>query len=161
MRAWCGSTRRRRLAEAGTSRPADLRIAGLSVWCLRRPFADSAEAWDRDVIEAVARVEAPGAMVELRGNWLRGMELAAFTESVAAVHRDLRGSARLSCLEPGLAVTLEVGKLGHVALRVDITPDQFTQSHSFSFGALDQTDLPALLAALRALLRRVPPISPN
>lgn len=149
------------MAEADTPGPADLRIAGLSVWCLGRPHADCPEAWDRDVIEAVARVEAPGAMVELRGDWLRGTELAAFAEGIAAVHRDLRGSARLACLEIGLAVTLEVSRLGHVAVRVAITPDQFTQSHTFSFFDLDQTDLPALLAALRALLRRFPPISPG
>lgn len=139
---------------------AALRTAGLTIEGLRRAAPDSADAWDRGWIEAVARVEAPGAVVELRGPWLRGVELAAFAKAVAVLHRDLRGSAHLDCLEPGLDVTLRAGTLGQVTMHVAITPDHLTQSHSFIF-APDQSDLPALLDSLRAMVRHFPPISPR
>lgn len=137
-----------------------LRIAGLTVRCLGCVAPDSPDPWDRDWIEAVARVEAPGAVVELRGAWLRVAELAAFAEEVATLHRDLRGTARLRCLEPGLDVTLEAGAQGQVAMCVAITPDHLTQAHSFTF-ALDRSYLPGLLDALRNMLRDLPGLTPR
>lgn len=125
-----------------------LRLAGLSLRLLGAPAgAEPYEDW----IDAHARVEAPGAMVEARGQWLRAAELGSFLHELEALHRDLRGTAALHCIEPVLRIDMACGRRGDIAMAVEITPDPPTQSHRFAF-AIDQSDLPPALAALRRMV---------
>lgn len=124
-----------------------LRLAGLSLRVLGAPAGGAAyEDW----IDAHARVEAPGAAVEVRGHWLRAAELAYFLHDLEAMHRDLRGTAALHCIEPMLRIDMACGRRGEIAMTVEITPDPPTQAHRFDF-AIDQSDLPPALAALRRM----------
>lgn len=123
-----------------------LRLAGLSL----RVFGVAGTAPNEDWIDAHARVEAPGAVVETRGTWLRAAELASFLHDLEAMHRDLRGTAALHCIEPVLRVDMTCRQRGEIAMAVEISPDPPTQAHRFDF-AIDQSDLPPALAALRRI----------
>jgi hypothetical protein len=43
------------------------------------------------------------------------------------------------------------GRLGHILMHVEITPDQMTQDHRMDF-EIDQSYLPSLLAHCRAVI---------
>jgi hypothetical protein len=102
-----------------------------------------------------ARVEAPGAIVEVSGPSLRNDEIARFKEQLATLDRELEGTAELSCAGPALNVKVICGRLGHVEVTVAITPDQVTQLHRLVFG-IDQTYLAGALAGCRRILERFP-----
>lgn len=52
----------------------------------------------------------------------------------------MESEAKLVCIEPEVGVTLKVRPLGTVEMEVQITPDQLTQEHRFTF-AIDQSYL--------------------
>ncbi len=127
-----------------------LRLGGLSLRVHGPPAGTLAyEDW----LDAHARVEAPGAVVETRGNFLRVAELADLHHDLVAMHRDLRGTAALHCIEPMLRIDMTCGRRGEIAMTVEISPDPSTQAHRFDI-ALDQTVLGPAVAALRRLLGR-------
>jgi len=141
------------------TREPDLKLAGLSLWALAREFPDSDDHWDRNGIDVAAIVEAPGAHVEIRGPYLRSDELAAFREQIAALHVELKGSAKLNCIEPALNITITCDPLGHVEVVVDITPNHLSQSHQFVF-AIDQSYLATALSGCQRVLSRFPVETP-
>jgi hypothetical protein len=133
----------------------DLTLAGLSIWARSREFSQSDDYWDGNWIDIRARVEAPGSFVETSGPWIRSDEIAAFLRELEALHRDLRGTAELQCMEPMLNAKVAVGVRGQVEVIVEITPDHLTQSHRYEF-AIDQSYLGATLSGCRRLLDRFP-----
>ena len=75
--------------------------------------------------------------------------------SFESLHTNLVGDAALRCIEPNLNVVIRGDALGHVAVRVMITPDHMTQSHEFKF-SLDQSYLGPLLDGCRNVLSSWP-----
>ena len=136
-------------------RSPDLILAGLSVWALGREFDASEDYWDGNWIRIFARVEAMGSYVELSGPWIRSDEIKAFSEQLALLHRDLRGTAALECTEPMLGAKVVCGTRGQINVTIDATPDHLSQSHRFEF-AIDQSYLSETLAGCRRLLDRFP-----
>ena len=136
----------------------NLRLGGLSLWVHGREFPDSTDYWDGNWLVITALAQAGGARVEASGPLIRSDELQVFTRSLKSLSADLRGKAELACLEPGLHVVMEGDGLGHIAIMVEITPDQMTQSHSFDFNS-DQTFLLPLISACEAVLERYPVIA--
>jgi len=67
----------------------------------------------------------------------------------------LSGKAILVDLKQHLIVELMSLNLGHIQLKIEITPDHMTQQHSFQFD-IDQTYLSPLLAQCRAVLAEYP-----
>ena len=133
----------------------DLTLAGLSIWARSREFSQSDDYWDGNWIDILARVEAPGSFVETSGPWLRSDEIAAFANELTVLHRDLRGTAELQCMEPMLSAKVVVGLRGEVEVTIEITPNHLTQSHRFEF-AIDQSYLGETLSGCRRLLERFP-----
>ena len=133
----------------------DLKLAGLSLWALSRQFPTSDDYWDSNWLSVRASVEAPGAFIEVSGPWLRTDAIARFKEQLAALDRELGGTAELSCVEPALNVKVVCGKLGHIEVTIEITPDHMTQLHRFMF-AIDQTNLTGAMAGCRRILERFP-----
>jgi hypothetical protein len=124
-----------------------LRLGGLRLSVSGVAEAAAHEDW----IHALARVEAPGAVVEARGHFLTLAELKRLYDALVRMQRELRGSATLDAMEAMLRVTLTCGSRGDIALTVEISPDPATQAHRFDF-ALDQTALAPAVAALRRML---------
>lgn len=78
----------------GVDSEADLKLAGLSLWVLKRQFPGADDYWDGNCLNIRACVEAPGAHVEIGGPWLRADELSRFAEQLAALDRDVAGTGR-------------------------------------------------------------------
>ena len=131
----------------------DLKLDGFSLWVFGRQFPDANDYWDGNWLNVRARVEAPGALVEAQGAIVRAPELANFANQLETLHAMLVGEAGLRCMEPNLQIAIRGDSLGHVALRIMITPDHLTQSHEFEFD-LDQTYLGPFLDACKGVLSR-------
>jgi hypothetical protein len=125
----------------------DLELNGFALWVHTRDFPED------DWLTITARMRASGALVEMEGPILRIVELQGFAEELRRMVDALSGSATLEGLEPGLRLSLQMQKLGGVSAEVFITPDQLTQSHTFTFG-VDQTHLPPLLRGCESILDR-------
>jgi hypothetical protein len=136
---------------------ADLKCLGFSLWVLGRQFPESDDYWDGNWLTVRVRVEAPGALVEHTGSFLRTDELREFFRQVGVLDTALTGDAVLSCMEPTLGIALKFTQ-GHGDMTVAITPDHMTQSHRFEF-SLDQTYLKPLLADCQAILSKWPVVS--
>ena len=132
-----------------------IQLAGMSFRILGYSWPDAGDYWDRNWLNIQADVSAPGAHVQVNGACLRTDELSTFEEQLAALYRDLRGTASLSCLEPNLSVQVCCNSLGHVEIVIKVTPDHLRQSHRFIF-AVDQSYLENALRGLRHILEIYP-----
>lgn len=133
----------------------DFRLAGLSVWAIAREFEQSDDFWDGNWLSIRARVETFGAIVETIGPYVRNVELARFSDQLAILVRDLRGTAVLESIEPMLSTKVEIGVRGDVTVTVEITPDHPSQQHWFKFH-VDQSYLAPTLLNCQRLLARYP-----
>ena len=138
----------------GTPEP-DIKLAGFSLWVPGRQFPALADYQDGNWLNIQATVQAPGAMVEVSGPWLRRDEVERFQDELTILHRELRGKAALTCMEPALRMDLQCTQLGQINFVVEITPDVLTQSHRFEFKA-DQSYLPEVLSGCKRVLERCP-----
>jgi hypothetical protein len=69
--------------------------------------------------------------------------------------RELNGSASLECMEPNLRVELKMERNGSIEIRIEITPDQMTEHHSFN-DTVDQSHLPAIIRQCQSVLELYP-----
>lgn len=67
----------------------------------------------------------------------------------------MRGEAILDCMEPELRIEMKVDKVGHIEIRVELSPAPESEGHWFLF-AFDQTYLPPLVTQCRDVLRQFP-----
>ena len=136
-------------------REPDMALGGLSVWIFGREFPDTDDYWDGNWLNVRVRMKAPGALLEAEGAFLRVPELSAFNSDLRRLYETLWGSAVLDCLEPNLHLKLNALSLGHIEVRVSITPDPLSQKHEFEFG-VDQSYLAPLLQSCEEILERYP-----
>ena len=113
----------------------DLKLGGFSLWVFGHQFPGATDYWDGNWLNVRARVEAPGAVVETKGPIVQASELAGFEKELETLHGTLAGEGALRCMEPDLATAIRCGSLGHVAVRIMITPDHMTQSHELENSA--------------------------
>jgi len=135
---------------------ADIRLQGLEMTIQGRQFPDANDFWDGNSLIASAKCEDQGASVSITGSFVRLTELAQWLTAVETMQKTLKGSADLKTIEPLLRVQMQIDKLGHIKLSVNITPDHLGQAHRFDFSGLDQSDLPVLIGQLKAILERFP-----
>lgn len=134
----------------------DLRIAGFQLWVRGRRFEDQTDYWNGNWLQVVAHCGANGASVWVEGPILMAPDVARFTDQCSALNEHLAGRATLDSVEPNLRVRVAIqDRTGHLALRVEITPDQLDQEHTFAF-SLDQSYLPGILAQCRRVLASYP-----
>jgi hypothetical protein len=133
----------------------DLQLAGLRIWIHGRQFPASDDYWDGNWMNVTVHCGAPGANVWVSGPIIHLSEIAHFLQGAAALHTSLQGEAALSCMEPELAVRLKAEDLGHIAMTVDITPDNVAQAHRFTF-TIDQTYLPRVIHSCQTILQQYP-----
>ena len=76
--------------------------------------------------------------------------------SSAAPGADPRWTAKLEPLEPKLRLSIQkADALGHLTMRVDITPDNLTQNHTMLF-EIDLSYLPLVITACTRILDEFP-----
>lgn len=134
----------------------DLVLGPFSLTVHGYQFTSADNIWDANWLFVTAQCEADGATVRVSGSILSTTDLAAFGTQCDQLYKQLKGEAVLDSLEPELRLKLHyVGKAGHLEGSVEITPDQMTQRHQFSF-ALDQSFLPAVIEQCGTVLQRFP-----
>lgn len=136
--------------------PPDLTLAGFQLWVHGYQFPEINDAWDGNWLRVTAHCGASEASVWASGVFLETMSILRFGNGLAALHETLRGVAVLGSDEPDLLVrAAATDRVGHVTVRVELTPDHMTQEHLFEF-AVDQSYLPSADAQCRTLLERHP-----
>jgi hypothetical protein len=133
----------------------DLRVGGLSLWVHGRAYEESADYWDGNWMRVTAFCRYPGAWTSTEGTILHLREVMSLLQGCEKVFDTLKGNAALDCMEPNLKFEINSTGSGHLAVRISITPDHMTQSHSYS-DELDQTFLPAIIAGCRSILAKYP-----
>jgi hypothetical protein len=136
--------------------PPALKIAGFQLWVYGSQFPDAHDYDDGNWLNVVAHCGANSASVWASGAIVMVTDLGRWSEQCEALYQNQRSEAILSPIEPNLCVTLRTtDRLGHILLRVEITPDHMTQEHRFDF-EIDQSYLPRLLAQCRAIFQEHP-----
>jgi hypothetical protein len=134
----------------------DLQVVGFQLWVHGREFPDSGDYYDGNWLRITAHAGASGAGVWVSGPLLMVPDLALWAGQCEVVARGEAEKAQLQPMETELKVTIEaVDQLGHLTMLVDITPDQFTQKHSFEFD-IDQTYLPDIVRQCRSIVASYP-----
>jgi hypothetical protein len=132
-----------------------IEIVGLQIWIHGKQFADSEDYWDGNWLNVTAHCGAENAEVWVSGSILHLSELKSWLEDLESVNANLSGEASLDCMEPELNVEMKIQPLGHILMKVEITPDNLTQFHSFEFET-DQSYLPVLIKNLKKVLEKYP-----
>lgn len=131
--------------------PANIRLAEFQIWVHGRQFPQSQDCWDGNWLNITAHCGARSASVWTSGAILTLPEIDHWADACEVMYRTLSGEANLECIEPELCVELKAGSLGHILIKVEITPDHMTQEHTFLF-ELDQSYLPDLIRDCRKVL---------
>jgi hypothetical protein len=125
--------------------PPELKIAGFQLWVHSYELDD----W----LQVSAHCGAKGAEVWAAGSLLMLGDIAVLKDGCKHL---LDGSIReaiVSPLEPEISLTLRrEDDLGHILLKVRITPDHMTQSHEFAFD-IDQSHLPTVIKSCESIIQ--------
>jgi hypothetical protein len=142
----------RMFANLGTP---DLKLEGLQIWVHGRQFPDLHDYWDGNWLRVTAHCGGNGASVFTTGSIIHLPELDRWRSEAEVLLKDLKGEAKLACLEPELSVDLKSTSLGHITMEVSITPDHMIQRHWFRFD-IDQTYLTPLIRQCQSILEGYP-----
>jgi hypothetical protein len=90
------------------------------------------------------------------GAFLDTVSFARWEQSLRSLYETLSGKAMLSASEPELVVQVQsTDCVGHLRVRVNITPVLIVQEHRFDFVA-DQSYLPPVIQQCQNLLSEYP-----
>ena len=135
---------------------SSLKIEGFQLWVHGRQFPDSHDRWDGNWLNNAAHCGAAGASIWVSGAILTTMDIEDFLKGCERLYAQMTDEAILHSLEPNLSVSLRAtDRLGHVEMRVEITPDHLTQKHQLTF-AIDQSYLPAIVSQCEKILEEFP-----
>lgn len=141
---------------SGIHHSADFKLAGFRLWVHGYAYGAIESGIDSNWLRLTASCGGSGAIVEISGTYLDAPGFQRFRNGLADLHAMRVREAILEGYEPNLvARVVATDRTGHLALRVDITPDHLAQAHWFEF-EIDQSYLPAAIAALDTLLVRLP-----
>ena len=130
-----------------------LGIAGFRLWVQGRQFPDSNDYWDGNWLNVTAHCEAAGASVQASGALLLLPDIARWASDAQLLHSGKIDDAVLHSYEPELAISVHrEGRLGHLILRVELTPVHLQQGHWFKF-EIDQSHLPLIVSQCRAIVK--------
>jgi hypothetical protein len=122
----------------------------------RRQFPDAVDLWDGNWLHVTAQCAQDGAIVAAAGPILDAADLQRFRDELSALHRTGTGRAELLGAEPHIVVRVAAADgLGHVQVRVELSPDPQTQGHWFVY-AIDRSYLAEALRQLDAVLALFP-----
>ena len=133
----------------------DLVVAGLRLWVHGRQFPQSVDYWDGNWLCVTAYCVYPESTVRAHGTIIHLGEVVCLLQECEHLYQTLQGQATLRCIEPNLGVQLTAQNGGHIEVQLSITPDHINESHSFT-DSIDQTFLPPIIAACRAILDKFP-----
>jgi hypothetical protein len=137
-------------------RPPQLEVGGFKLWVHGRQFPDSDDSWDGNWLRVTGHCSGAGGSVSVTGSILDAVSVLRFRDQLDSLREALQGEAVLDSVEPNLAVRLRASDgLGHIAARVEITPDHLSEGHWFEY-ELDQSYLPGVMRQCDAILAEYP-----
>ena len=143
-------------ARAAVEAPS-IELGGFQIWVHRRQFPDAHDRWDGNWLHVTAQCAQAGAIVAAGGPILDAADLQRFRDELAALSGTLSGQAELQrrrAEHPRARVAASDG-LGHLRVRVELTPDSQAQGHWFEY-VIDQSYLPETIRQLDAVLELFP-----
>ena len=149
------------MKEAEHLGPPALKCEGFQLWVHGREFPDSQDFFDGNWLRATAHCGAAGASVWVSGSILMVTDLVRWAAECEKLYGQLTGEATLKSYAPELNVVIKPkDQLGHLTVRVAITPDHMNQKHTFDFD-IDQTALPELIRQCKAIVSQHPVRDPE
>jgi len=133
----------------------DIELNGLQIWVHARQFPNEQDYWDGNWLNVTVHCGTHDASVWTSGSILHVPDLIRWLADLEAMNQRVCGAADLVSLEPELSVELRMNNLGHIRMKVEITPDHMTQEHSFEF-EFDQSYLEGLIKSVSAVLKKYP-----
>ena len=133
----------------------DIKLADFQLWVHSRQFPQSEDVWDGNWLNVTAHCGSQGADVWVSGAILGAPDIGGWLAALEEMNRTLSGEANLESIEPELRVELKMESLGHIWVRVEITPDHMMQEHVFQF-EVDQSYLGKLIEDCRKVLAKYP-----
>lgn len=134
----------------------DLKVGGFQLWVHGRPFPDSSDYYDGNWLRVTAHNGASGASVWASGALLMVTDLVRWAQECEALAQGHAQVAELAPMEPELRVVIrQADRVGHLTLRIEITPDHLRQQHSFEH-EIDQTYLADISRQCRAIVTAYP-----
>ncbi len=137
-----------------------IRLGGLRLWVHGRQFPDATDYWDGNWLRVTAHCVYPESTVRAHGAIVHLSEVFGLRQSCARLYETLEGEAALDCMEPNLGVTLKARTMGHIDVRISITPNHMTEKHVY-LDTIDQSFLPPLVASCERLLEEYPLREPS
>ncbi len=135
-----------------TTPPYILTLGGLHLtfYGLSDPHATG--AWDQGWCQMMTVCEADGARVKVSGSLLHLVDMKELLVCLDALLLQTTATKTWDTLESHLSLDFEKTHLGHLTVKISLTPDPLTQQHMFLF-ELDQTYLTRLRDDLVQLLK--------
>ncbi|MEP1080088.1 hypothetical protein NDI52_32500 [Leptolyngbya sp. PL-A3] len=140
---------------------ASFRISGddseyLSVKVAGRSHA-AQDYWDGNWLNADIEIDA-GAFRGRYGAYLRAEELLSFRDAITRLYSFDSKEARFETMERQLSINIAGDSLGHFTAKCEAV-DQAGIGNRLSFSlSFDQTEIPAMLKGLDAIVREYPVI---
>ncbi|MCB7129770.1 MAG: hypothetical protein J3T61_09565 [Candidatus Brocadiales bacterium] len=114
------------------------------------------DADDGNWLRVTAHCGSSGASVFVGGSILQVTDILFWGQQSALLLEGKADKAALDTLEPELSAVIDSpDSLGHLRLRVEITPDHIQQEHVFDF-EIDQSYLPGLIRQCEQIEREYP-----
>ncbi len=116
-----------------------------------RKYPNSADEYDQDQVICWLEVRHGSFSAALSPEITLG-DLLSFRSGLEKMSRDLSGNAQLSTLEPSISLNLNMAPNGHIHGDAEFREGQsYENSLKIELHDLDQTDLPAIIAAITAV----------
>ena len=133
-----------------------LKLAGFQLWIHGREFPEARDFDDGNWLRVTAHCGASGASVWAQGSIITAADVEWFRRSCLALQLAEATAAALDPFEPELRIIIEAAdRMGHLSVRVQITPDHLSQSHAFEF-EIDQSYLPQIIDQCTRILKEYP-----
>ena len=133
-----------------------LKVAGFQLWVHGWQFPEFRDSYDGNWLQVTAHCGSSGASVRAQGPIIEVTDIESFGKQCSDLLRGKKQSAALQPIEPELGLALDaVDRIGHITVRVEITPDHLSQHHTMEF-EIDQSYLPQIIDQCEEILDRYP-----
>ena len=126
----------------------------LQLWVRGRQYPDEHGTSDGNWLDVQVTCESPFSRAEVSGPLLLGQDLERGLAELVRLDERVEGEAELVSLEPGLAIRIELGKLGSGTLRIEL--ERVDTEHHVWEVPTDQSYLKGWIQQLRTILDAFP-----
>jgi len=137
------------------SEAPNIKIYGLEIWIIGNQFPESDDYWDGNWLTVSAKCSGIGSEVFVKKTYIHLSEINALIERLENLYSELKGEIDFEFMEPELSLAISSDILGHLSLKIGITPDHLNQMHEYNF-EMDQSYIPKIIDDLKNILKEYP-----